>query len=405
MTRLHAPTARRFRLTSFVGTAVLAAVALASAPSLAKMPPSSASAWPQVLTLEAAASYLQVPPAELKKMAKDGKVPARRIGNRWRFSRNALQAWLAGDWKLITVAAAPDAAPLSKTRMAAIAGAGAVPGAAAGGTSASGKAIGEAPSAPSAQQVFLRSQSVLLAPGQISLDLSLFYASSDNQQLALVNNNIGLAKLEKDSYTADLLALFGVAPETELFAGTSYTLQDAGLTLDGATLQSSSSNHLGTVRLGLRRTLMHEGNWRPDVVATIEGRVPTGHNSYAVGGGLSLVKSYDPAVLFASANYRHTFSRDFSNVSLLEPQDQIDATFGYALALNDRLSLSNSLSGLWTFGTTFANAKLYSLHQLSLQFGLTALVIKNLYVEPSVSFGLNGPGHSVAVGVTVPYTF
>lgn len=42
---------------------------------------------------------------------------------------------------------------------------------------------------------------------------------------------------------------------------------------------------------------------------------------------------------------------------------------------------------------------------LSLQFGLTALLLKNLYVEPSVSFGLNGRGHSLAVGVTMPCTF
>jgi hypothetical protein len=28
-----------------------------------------------------------------------------------------------------------------------------------------------------------------------------------------------------------------------------------------------------------------------------------------------------------------------------------------------------------------------------------------LYIEPTVSFGLNGPGDSFALGVTLPYTF
>ncbi len=41
----------------------------------------------------------------------------------------------------------------------------------------------------------------------------------------------------------------------------------------------------------------------------------------------------------------------------------------------------------------------------SLQFGLTSWLAKGLYIEPTVSFGLNGPGDSFALGVTVPYTF
>ena len=41
----------------------------------------------------------------------------------------------------------------------------------------------------------------------------------------------------------------------------------------------------------------------------------------------------------------------------------------------------------------------------SMQVGLTSWLAKGLYIEPSVSFGLSGPGNSVAFGVTVPYTF
>ena len=37
--------------------------------------------------------------------------------------------------------------------------------------------------------------------------------------------------------------------------------------------------------------------------------------------------------------------------------------------------------------------------------GITSWLAKGLYIEPSVSLGLTGPGNSVAFGVTVPYTF
>ncbi len=64
-----------------------------------------------------------------------------------------------------------------------------------------------------------------------------------------------------------------------------------------------------------------------------------------------------------------------------------------------------AVSGLFTFETEFDNATLREQELFSLQFGLTSWLAKGLYIEPTVSFGLNGPGDSFAIGVTVPYTF
>jgi hypothetical protein len=159
------------------------------------------------------------------------------------------------------------------------------------------------------------------------------------------------------------------------------------------------------VRLGIRHTLLKEGPRRPNIIATLDGRIPTGDTSYAVGGGLAFVKSIDPVVLFASTNYRHTFSRDFAEVTRLEPEDRIDVSMGYALALNDTLTISTSVSGLFTRATSFDNAKLRQQDNFSLKFGMTSWLAKGLYIEPSVSFGLNSPGDSFAFGVLVPYSF
>jgi excisionase family DNA binding protein len=51
---------------------------------------------PDVLTPTQAAELLQVDEEELLELAEAGSVPGRRIGERWRFSRPALIAWLAG---------------------------------------------------------------------------------------------------------------------------------------------------------------------------------------------------------------------------------------------------------------------------------------------------------------------
>ena len=253
--------------------------------------------------------------------------------------------------------------------------------------------------------MFLRGQKVLLAPGEVTVDLGLFYAESDNQQLALGSSGVGLATIEQDTFTGFVLGRVGLFDETELFAGTSYSSTDSSVFLAGEDLDGSSVSRFGDVRLGVRRTVLHEGVGRPDVILTVDGRIPTEDGSYALGGGVALVKSFDPVVLFGSANYLHRFSRDFNDVSRLQPEDLIDVTLGYAYALNDTLTLSTSVSGLFSFETEFDNATLRSQELFSMQFGLTSWLDEGLYIEPSVSFGLNGPGDSFAFGVTMPYTF
>ena len=220
-----------------------------------------------------------------------------------------------------------------------------------------------------------------------------------------MSGGTGLATAETETFTTFLLGRVGVFEETEVFASTTYRNQDSSLVFGSQELSSSSRSEFGAVRLGVRHTLLKEGPGLPDIIGTIRGHIPTGDTSYSVGGGLTFVKSYDPAVLFASTNYLHTFSRDFTDVTRLEPEDQADFTLGYAFALNDTLTLSASVSGLFTFETEFDNATLSQQELFSMQFGLTSWLAKGLYIEPTVSFGLNGPGDSFAFGVTVPYTF
>ena len=50
----------------------------------------------EVLTLEEAAELLGISPRALREAAARGEVPARKIANRWRFSRFALHRWLGG---------------------------------------------------------------------------------------------------------------------------------------------------------------------------------------------------------------------------------------------------------------------------------------------------------------------
>jgi len=51
---------------------------------------------PDVLTAGEAASLLRVGEREVVEAAERGELPGRRIGDEWRFSREAVMAWLGG---------------------------------------------------------------------------------------------------------------------------------------------------------------------------------------------------------------------------------------------------------------------------------------------------------------------
>ena len=50
---------------------------------------------PEVLTAVQAAELLQVDEETVRALARNGELPGRKVGRKWRFSRQAILAWLA----------------------------------------------------------------------------------------------------------------------------------------------------------------------------------------------------------------------------------------------------------------------------------------------------------------------
>lgn len=49
---------------------------------------------PALLTAEEAAKHLRIHVKSLYRLAKQGKIPSRKVGGRWRFHRQTLDEWL-----------------------------------------------------------------------------------------------------------------------------------------------------------------------------------------------------------------------------------------------------------------------------------------------------------------------
>ena len=62
-------------------------------------------------------------------------------------------------------------------------------------------AIGEAPEGRTAEEIFLRGQRVLLAPGEATVDLGQFYGRSEDRLVDQVDSTFSLATVVKESDT------------------------------------------------------------------------------------------------------------------------------------------------------------------------------------------------------------
>jgi hypothetical protein len=259
---------------------------------------------------------------------------------------------------------------------------------------------------------------VLLKPNEITLELDLFYSNRSQQGFIVGPSADGTfqsvlpTEQEQDTFTSVYTARTGLLSRSQAFVTFSLLHQTTTLAPLGPLGQEDHSTRLetGDLIFGVRHTLLQERLYIPEFIFSLQGQVPTDNDRpYGIGGSLFMLKSIDPVVLFGSIGY----TRQFSSATHLEPQHRLNVSLGYALGLNDKLSIRTSVAGNFSFKSEFTvdtemgptDLELRSREQFSLQFALTMFVTKGLYIEPAVSFDLNEPGNSVTFGLSLPYTF
>jgi hypothetical protein len=269
--------------------------------------------------------------------------------------------------------------------------------------SAQDQPIGEAPEEREADEIFLRNQRVLLARGQLVLDFGQFYSRQDTLQLAIVNGGVALATREQTALSTLIVGRVGVGGETEVFAATSFTRQRNRLFVDTVDLLEATRSTVGDVGVGIRHTFLREGPGRPDIIGSFDALIPTDDdNPHVFGGGLTLVKSIDPVALFSGVNYHRSLRRDRLDGTSLNPGSSLDVSLGYALGLNDTIAISTVATGAFIRPAADASRRV---DFFSLRFALTSYLARGMYIEPSITIGLSGPGQSFSMGVTLPLAF
>lgn len=257
------------------------------------------------------------------------------------------------------------------------------------------------------RQIFLRESTVLLKPGEKELDISLNYKRDEyyNRRSRQFDMPLSL-RLGLTNRLEGFLSIPVIWAEHE--------------TVEQNAADKNSEFGIGDITAGLKYVLKRENEQWPDIIGFLDVSAPTGENpdyndaqtialgsgQWNISTGLSLVKSYDPAVIFGNIGYAHAFENTLSGVSV-EQGDTLNYDFGMGFAINNQVSVSSRFLGAYQFETEFDGIKHpdSTREPMSLRGGLTFRLAKDQYLEPAVTFGINNDADDATVNLSYTRKF
>jgi hypothetical protein len=344
------------------------------------------------------------------------------------------------------------------------AGARATSGGAAGGSSYGQSLKDDSEPAQSVSNLYDEA-SGFFGGGKFSVETGLTYSRYDTRQLILNGflaldsiflGNINLDRIKADNWTLDVTGRYNFNNRWQfelnlpvVYRESTYQSGGANNGAAGVTSEETVTRDptLGDVNFGIAYKFLDESVNTPDAVFTLRVKAPTGEEPFgiklrqsqantnlfvpdelptgngvwSVTPGISLVKTYDPAVLFGSLAYTHNFEESFDDISStvnvttpgkVKLGDSFQLGAGIAFALNEKMSMSFSFSDLiqkksklkpdggdWqSVVSSDANAGYFNV-------GMTLAATDNLTIVPNLSIGLTDDAPDFTFSLKFPYYF
>jgi hypothetical protein len=300
--------------------------------------------------------------------------------------------------------------------------------------------------------------------GKFSVETGLTYTHYDTRALVLNGflaldsiflGEINLDRIKADNWTLDLTARYNLDQRWQfdinvpvVYRQSTYSSGGAGgagpVTSDATVTRDPA---IGDVNVGVAYKFLDESENLPDAVFTLRLKAPTGDEPYgiklvndpnndnlsvpedlptgngvwALTPGISLVKTYDPAVLFGSLSYTYNMEESFGDISptinTKVPGDvklgnswQIGA--GIAFALNEKMSMSFSFTDQFASkskikpdGGDWQSITNSDYNSANFNIGMTLAATDNLTIVPNLSIGLTEDSPDFSFSLKFPYYF
>jgi hypothetical protein len=261
----------------------------------------------------------------------------------------------------------------------------------------------------------LRPWSVEIAPGVV-------YSHSGQQGLALVDTPEGVPtvsdqRLRNDDIRAVASLRLGLPWDSQLEVQAPYAWRRQSRALGNGLHAVNEGSGLGDIEVSLSHQLLHEQDWRPDLVGAVSWRFDTGRDPFrsavptvatgsgtsALGVRLTAVKSSDPMVFYSTVAYAHDWSvrESFGRVSL---GDGLRWDLGAILAVNPATSLVFGVSQDFRGKTQVDGQSIPGSDTLasSLQLGVDRVLFRNVLLDVSLGVGLTRDAPDYVFQITTP---
>jgi excisionase family DNA binding protein len=346
----------------------------------------AALATAEVLDLDEAAAWLRVEADLVRELAEAQRLPGRLIGKQWRFSRAALLDWLRDAGPPRAASVAPASSPVATAPATPL------------------PTVGEKSSAPTADEVALRDQRLLLPRGSASIDFGIAYSHSEQSLFPVLRQ-------EQRTLAFNAAWRYGLGSGLQITlrqpwsASRATTFTDASLN-GTPSRQVSRRDQAGDTSISLLGVGARESLGRPNLIWSVDATLPTGAGDRAIGAGLVVSKSVDPAVVFAGISYLRGIATDPANPLRSLARHNLGLSLGYTYAVNDALALNSVVSGSYR-NTRSADGQSNPppRERYQLQLGTTWLLARGLFTEPAVAMRLGGESTDLVASLNLNYSF
>lgn len=270
------------------------------------------------------------------------------------------------------------------------------------------------------ERTLVQTGALLLPFGQAEIQPFVNYTRRENKQPFLFLNNgtglqVGNASIRRDQFDMGANLLIGLPFESQAEFRMPYqVVHQSVVTTDGTrSLETNNSaNSLANVRIGLAKTLTHEGAWMPDLTARIAWDAPTGtmtDNNVTLNTGftdfvasLTALKRQDPLAFTGIVSYQKTLKKNG-----IEPGDQVSLNVGATLAASPQTSLSLGLQQTYIGETKVNDVRVPGSSAVASAFtlGASSTIGRSLFVSILGGIGLTESAPAYFFNVTVPFRF
>jgi len=290
------------------------------------------------------------------------------------------------------------------------------------GSFANVEKLGDAPQSNTLQ--FLRTQAILLTPGQSQFDYGLNYSIFDARAAVPVVSGgtvVGVANVRDELrlMTVPLAWRYGVADGLQTYVNVPLGWSNTAVTTDAGTSTTNNFGGVGDISAGISYQICKScGPYSPDVIATLGFIAPTGHATFAtslltpssvlgqgfwqITSNILCVHTMDPLVLYYGGGYVHRFDADIQGIDV-NPGQEIDYLMGVGFAVNPWVTLSGSVIGAYLTTYKADGTFIPGSDRDIIRFRFSATIVKGKHIcEPFAEIAMT-PDSPSRVGVTFTY--